>query len=149
MGEKQRLARERGKAFEREIGKSICKIWGVNYDKEVKRTPRSGAFKPEFEGDLWFAHWFKTILKEYVQECKNRNNINLKKWIRECEADFSKWMIHFKYKGWGNFSVMPTILLLNLVKRVDDLLEENINLKIGNEFLQALIPKKKIKIDRR
>jgi len=121
MENKRQLAIERGKVFEREIGQLICKIYGVTYDKEVKRTPRSGAFKPEFEGDLWFAHWFETILKEYVHECKNRDNISLKKWIRECEADFSQWIIHFKYKGWGNFSVMPTKLLLDIFKRVDDL----------------------------
>jgi len=124
MKNKRQLARERGKAFEREIGKLIADKWGVVYDKDIKRTPRSGAFKPEFEGDLWFAHWFKTILKEYVQECKARDNLTLKKYIRECEADFSKWMLHFKYKGWGNFSLMPTELLLDVFKMVDDLLKE-------------------------
>jgi len=82
------------------------------------RTPRSGAFKPEFEGDLCF--FFTTILKDYSHECRNRDNLKIKEWIKECLVNYVKWILHFKYKRYGNFSLLKTEDLLDLLKTIDD-----------------------------
>ncbi len=117
MGEKQKLAVKRGKAYEREIGHLIAKIWGKKYNKDVMRTPRSGAFS-QFPGDLCF--FFITILKDYAHECKHEKRLIIKEYIKECLSKYTKWILYFKYDYYGNFSLMPTNDLLDLLKTVDD-----------------------------
>lgn len=117
MGEKQKLAIKRGKAYEREIGHLIAKICNVNYGTDVMRTPRSGAFS-QFPGDLCF--FFVTILKDYAHECKHEKRLIIKEHIKECLSKYTKWILYFKYDYYGNFSLMPTNDLLDLLKTIDD-----------------------------
>ena len=114
---KYQRAIRRGKDFEREIGKIIAGIWGVTYDKDIKRTPRSGAFS-QFPGDLCF--FFVTILKDYAHECKHEKRLIIKEHIKECLSKYTKWILYFKYDYYGNFSLMLTEDLLDLLKTVDD-----------------------------
>jgi len=106
--------------MEREIGKMICDIWDKVYNRDVFRTPRSGAFA-DCPGDLLIK--FKSILQDYIHECKNEKSIHIKEYIKQC-LQYNKWVIYFKYKNYGNFSVLPTEDLLQLFKTIDDL--ENI-----------------------
>jgi len=133
MGEKQRLAVKRGKTYEREIGHAIADKWDKKYNKDVMRTPRSGAFS-QFPGDLCF--FFPTILKDYTHECKYEKRLIIKEHIKECLSKYTKWILYFKYDYYGNFSLMLTEDLLDLLKTVDDLKKENENLKRGYKFLK-------------
>ncbi len=117
MGEKQRLAVKRGKKYEREIGHAISDKWDKKYNKDVMRTPRSGAFS-QFPGDLCF--FFVTILKDYAHECKHEKRLIIKEHIKECLSKYTKWILYFKYDYYGNFSLMPTNDLLDLLKNSDD-----------------------------
>lgn len=137
MGEKERARLKRGKAYEREIGHLISKIFDKKYNKDVMRTPRSGAFS-QFPGDLCF--FFTTILKDYAHECKHEKRLIIKEHIKECLSKYTKWILYFKYDYYGNFSLMPTDDLLDLLKTIDD------QDKKINELLLELAKAKKLEV---
>ena len=117
MGKKERLRLKRGKAYEREIGHIIGDKFDKKYNEDIMRTPSSGSYS-KLPGDLVI--FFETHLKKFVQECKHEKRLIIKEHIKECLANYKKWIIYFKYNYYGNFSLMPTNDLLDLFKTIDD-----------------------------
>jgi len=90
----------KGMMFQREVAEYLTKITGVLW----KSTPRSGAYRQDWPGDIVKVGREPTKYDNTLIECKNHKTLHIGKWIEETkqemiDGDKTKWILFFRLKA--------------------------------------------------
>lgn len=103
---------KKGSMFEKDVCSCLKEISGVKY----KPSPRSGAYRQEFPGDVMKSEQKESVFDGVILECKDRKTLAIPQWIEQAEgemkdANLSKFVIIFNIRGKKFFLLNDTLFV--------------------------------------
>lgn len=84
MSVTQKGRRSKGTTFELDLTKKICAKLGLEYGKDLVRTPYSGMMEGWGKGDICAVGEFKNVWRYFI-ECKADESVDLFTLVTQCE----------------------------------------------------------------
>lgn len=124
MASPGRGSQQKGKNHEREIAKLLSVTFGV----DVRRTPSPERWKT-IKGDVNVGTWVKSIVADFMWECKNRESWNILDWYRKAaddtEGTYKIPVVVASKNNETNYVFLSLEHFLRILKELDGYRKEN------------------------